>query len=107
MAIEHACPGQVVDIRPLGEKLKQSITTTLIKTDDLEVIRLVVLAGKELPPHRVAGKITVQCLEGRVDFTASGHTHTVAAGQLLYLSGGELHAVRGIEDSSVLITILL
>ena len=107
MAIPHATSGQLVDVRPLGAKLKQSITTTLVKTDNLEVIRLVLPAGKEIPPHQVTGEITVQCLEGRVGFTAHGQTNVLEAGRLLYLSGSELHALKGIEDASVLVTIRL
>ena len=107
MAIPHATSGQVVDIRPLGDKLKQSVTTTLVKTDKLEVIRLVLPAGKEIPHHQVTGEITVQCLEGVVGFTAHGQTTVLEPGQLLFLSGSEPHAVKGIEDSSVLVTILL
>ena len=107
MAIAHAAAGQVIDVRPLGERLKESRTTTLIKTDRLEVIRLVIPAGKEVPTHKTAGEITVQCLEGRVDFTALGRTETLQAGQLLWLSGNEMHSLKGIVDSSVLVTVLL
>lgn len=107
MAIPHAAPGDVIDVRPLGSALRQAITTTLVKTSRLEVIRLIVPAGKEFPPHKVAGEITVQCLEGRVAFTALDQTRELHAGQMCYLSGGEEHSVKGLEDSSVLVTILL
>jgi hypothetical protein len=46
MAITHATTGQVLDIRPLGPALATSVTTTLVKTDRLEIIRLVLPAGK-------------------------------------------------------------
>jgi quercetin dioxygenase-like cupin family protein len=107
MAIPHATPGQPIDIRPLGLALSKAVTTTLIKTDRLEVIRLVVPAGKEIPSHKVAGEITVQCLEGRVAFTARGDTRELQTGQMCYLAGGEEHSVKGLEDASVLVTILL
>lgn len=107
MAIPHAKPGEVIDVRPLGEALARTITTTLVKTDRLEVIRLVVPAGKEIPSHQVAGEITVQCLEGKVAFTSGGTTRELAAGQMLYLGGHESHALRGLENASVLVTILL
>ena len=107
MAIPHATPGQAIDIRPLGSAPSGAVTTTLIKTDRLEVIRLVVPAGKLIPSHKVAGEITVQCLEGRVAFTALGATRELHAGQMCYLSGGEEHAVKGLEDATVLVTILL
>ena len=49
----------------------------------------------------------MQCLEGRVAFTVQGKTQELVGGELLYLSGNEPHAVKGIEDSSLLVTILL
>ena len=107
MAIPHAEPGQVIDIRPLGAAIATAKTSTLVKTQSLEIIRLALPAGKQIAEHRVPGEITVQCLEGEVDFTASGKTHRLTAGQMLFLSGGEPHAVAAISDASVLVTILL
>src|SRR5581483_1790794 len=107
MAISHATSGEVIDIRPLAEALTRSITTTLVKTDGLEILRYVVPAGKEWHGHQVSGEITVQCLEGRITFTAGGAARELAAGQMLYLAGNEPHSLRGLEDASVLVTILL
>jgi quercetin dioxygenase-like cupin family protein len=107
MAIPHAQPGEPVDVRPLGPQLTASQTTTLIKTDAIEVIRLVLPAGKEVPPHQVGGEITVQCLEGKVEFTANGVTRELTAGSLLYLRGSDEHALRAIDNASLLVTILL
>lgn len=107
MAVPHAASGQVFDVRPLGAALRESVTTTLVKTASLEVIRLVVPAGKEIPAHQVPGEITVHCLEGRVALTAQGRTQELEVGQMLFLSGGQEHAVKGLEDAAVLVTILL
>jgi len=107
MAIPHANSGEVIDLRQLGEPLSRTVTNTLVKTQKLEVIRLVVLAGKVIPPHQVDGEITVQCLEGRVALTVGSTIRELVAGQMLYLAGNEPHSLRGIEDSSVLVTILL
>ena len=41
----------------------------LFKSNDLEVMRIVLRAGQELPPHTVSGEITLQCLEGRIAFS--------------------------------------
>lgn len=106
MSIPHANPGEVIQL-PLGTALCSSRTTTVVKTADLELIRLVLPAGKEIPTHRALGEITVQCLEGRVSFTTAGKTQELAAGQLVYLAAGEPHAVKGIELSSLLLTLLL
>jgi hypothetical protein len=42
-----------------------------------------------------------------VGIVVNGITEVLSAGQLLYLSKNELHAVRGIRDASLLVTILL
>ena len=78
-----------------------------MKTKTLEIIRLVIPAGKDIPEHKAHGEITVQCLEGRVAFTADNTTRELEAGQMLYLANEEPHSLRGIDDASVLVTILL
>lgn len=107
MAIEHAQPGQPVDVSPLGERLASEKTAALFKSDELEVIRLVLQAGKGLPPHKVPGEITIHCLEGRIAVGADGTQHVLGAGQLLYLGGGVPHDVKALEDASALVTIVL
>jgi hypothetical protein len=47
MAIPHAKPGEIVDIRPLGSALASAQTKTLVLAEQVEVIRLVVPAGKD------------------------------------------------------------
>lgn len=107
MAIPHAKPGEVVDVRPLASALASAQTKTLVRAEQVEVIRLVVPAGKEIEEHQAKGEIVVQCLEGRVAFTAFGKTQNLEAGKLLYLPTGEPHSVRGIENASLLLTVLL
>jgi quercetin dioxygenase-like cupin family protein len=55
----------------------------------------------------VAGEITIQCIEGRIDVTAEGESHLLRGGQLLFLPGGLVHGVMALDDSSALITIVL
>src|SRR5499426_1551798 len=70
MAIPHAKPGEVVDVRPLGSALASTQTKTLLRAEQVEVIRLIVPAGKEIEEHKAKGEIVVQCLEGRVAHSA-------------------------------------
>jgi quercetin dioxygenase-like cupin family protein len=107
MAIPHALPGQAIDVAPLGTRLSSEQTIALFKSADLEVIRLVLPAGKSLPPHKVAGEITIQCVEGAVDIAAGDQSHVLRAGQLLYLSRNVTHGVTALEDASALVTIVL
>ncbi len=107
MAIPHLRSGQTVNIQPLGSRLLTEKTVALFKSDELEVIRLVLLAGKSLPPHSVPGEITIQCIEGRIDVPVEGASHVLGTGQMLFLSANVVHGVMALEDSSALVTIVL
>jgi quercetin dioxygenase-like cupin family protein len=107
MAIPRAKSAEVIDIISLGAKIDIVQTTTLVKTDSLEVIRLVLPAGKEIKRHEVPGEITVFCLEGNVAFQAGDTECELTGGKLIHLAGSVGHALRAVEDSSLLVTILL
>ena len=106
MSNPHTTPAEVVDVRPLGGALATAATRTLVKTEAVTVVRMVVPAGKEIPTHAAKGELVVQCLEGKIAFTARGKTHDLEAGHLLYLPAGEPHSLRGTEDGSLLLTVL-
>ena len=106
MALHHAESGEIVDIRPLGKQLKDAIATTLVKTAHLQVFRYILLKGAEFGEHKVHGEITVQCLEGVVEFSSGTRKQTLRAGEFVYLEGDAPHALKGIEDASVLVTIV-
>lgn len=107
MAIPHASSGQLIDVRPLGKRLSGEVSIALFKSEQIEVIRLVLPAGKSFPPHQVPGEITIHCIEGRIDVTVEGSSHVLEAGQMLFLAGGVPHGVDAIEDASALVTIVL
>ena len=105
MALHHAEPGEIVDIRPLGAKLKQGINATLVLTDQLQIFRFILPAGEEFSEHKVHGEVIVQCLEGEVEFTSRGKKQMLRPGELVHLAGDDPHALRGVRDASVLVTI--
>jgi quercetin dioxygenase-like cupin family protein len=107
MAIPHASPGDVIDVAPLGPKLAGARSHALFKSADLEVIRLVLSAGEGLPPHAVAGEITLQCIEGRVAFDCAAGKRELGAGQMIHCAAEELHGLRAMADASLLLTIAL
>ncbi|MBJ6125542.1 cupin [Microvirga splendida] len=106
MALNHVKSGEIVDLRPLGERLPGAKTTALAKTEAFEAIRLVVPAGRDIAPYEVAGPITLHCLEGRVVLELPDAGVELSAGQWIYLDGGVRHALKGLENSSLLLTIL-
>lgn len=106
MAIPHAYPGMPVDLRPVEESLSEAGSVALVKEEGFEVIRMVIPRGKAIPRHQVEGAITVHCLDGRIAFTTRDQTHDMKAGHWLFLLGNEPHSLVGIEDASVLLTIM-
>jgi len=107
MALRHAMPGEAWDVLPAEPSAASSLSSTIFKSEQLEVVRLVMKAGKSLPPHKVAGEITIQCIVGELAVGALGTTKTLSAGQLLYLPGEALHDVLAVQDAVSLVTIAL
>jgi nucleotide-binding universal stress UspA family protein/quercetin dioxygenase-like cupin family protein len=97
-------PGDIVDVRPLGAVLASANTRTLATAGGLQIIRLVVPAGKEIQEHKAEGELVVHCLEGCVIVTALGKSRNLKAGELLYLPKGEAHTIKGVESASLLLT---
>lgn len=103
MAIPHAGHGQIVSLPHLGQAER---STALVKTEQFEAIHLVVPAGSTIPPHSVPGQATFHCLKGRIELSFGGNSAVLQAGDWLYLDRAEQHAVEGLEDSALLLTIM-
>jgi len=102
MAHEHARPGTVVDLNTFGEDK----STALVKETTFEAIRMLVSAGKSIPPHKTNGPITVQCLSGKCKFFVGEEPRELVPGSWLYLTGGTMHAIEAEEKTVLLVTIL-
>jgi quercetin dioxygenase-like cupin family protein len=98
--------GSPQDLRAGRGEFKQLKLENVLKTKAVEVVRLIVPQGKEIPPHRAPGELLVQCLQGRVAFTAMGKTCELTPGQLLHLPADRHHALRSLENSTLLLIIL-
>jgi quercetin dioxygenase-like cupin family protein len=107
MAQPHAASGDVVDIGPLSPTLADHVTTAILKSAQLELVRLVLPSGKAMREHRVSGEITVQCFEGLIEFTTPTASRRLGPGQLIHLQGGEPHSLLALADSMALLTICL
>jgi len=107
MAIPHASSGEPIDVQPLGAMLPSAQTVALFKSDEVEVIRLVLLTGKSMKEHEAPGDITIQCIEGQLDITLEGSSRTLNAGQLLFVAAHARHSVTALAPSSALVTIVV
>lgn len=107
MALQHAASGERIALKRGDEDIAYFTSVALVKTENMELIRLVVSKDKPLPVHKVDGEVTIQCLEGELEVDCHGGTTVLRPSEMLYLLGGEPHAVRANEDSVALLTMLL
>jgi quercetin dioxygenase-like cupin family protein len=107
MALPHANPLDIVSISPLGEALADAVSTSLIKTQRLQLLHLVLRAHEGQPEHHVDDECTVHCLEGVVEVVTPGGVRQLRAGNLVLLPGGQKHSLRARTDCAVLVTLLL
>jgi quercetin dioxygenase-like cupin family protein len=107
MALIHAQPFDVISLQPLAGKLREVKTHSLLKTGQIQLMRVVMAQGQTMPEHHVAGEITLQCLEGSVLISTPGRSCALAAGELMALPGHEPHGLKALADSSLLVTVQL
>lgn len=104
MSTTQAVSGEVIDVRPEQASPAEFQLSMLLKTPTLEVRRLVLPKGREIPTHHAAGEITVHCLSGRITFHADGQPRNLEAGQMLFLDPRVPHSLVGLEDATMLVT---
>ena len=107
MALPHAQPMDIISVNPLGDQLPQSVSTSLIKTDRMQLLHLVLRAHQDVPDHRVDDECTIHCLEGDVEVAMPGGVRRLGPGQLVVLPAGQPYSLGARVDSAVLMTLLL
>jgi quercetin dioxygenase-like cupin family protein len=107
MALAHAQPFDTIDVRPLGGALVAAVSSSLLKSSSLQLMRVVLRRGETLPEHHVPGEITVHCIEGKAVLSTPTRDCALSAGELVLLPGGEPHALRAVTDTSLLVTLHL
>lgn len=65
----------------------------LLQGDGANLIVFTFAPGQDLPDHKAAHPITVQCLEGELDFTCGDETVRLAPGVVVHLREHVMHRV--------------
>ena len=107
MSIPHVVSGEVVNLQTLKADMPTGSTVALVTTSDMEVIRMMLPQGKKIPEHSVPGQISVQCIAGHTVFGVGSETRELKEGDWLYLDGGQPHSLEAVDNSVLLVTILL
>src|SRR6516164_6070510 len=104
MALPHAHPLDVIDIRPLGPALHDSVSTSLIKTDRIQLLHLVLPARRDIQEHHVDDDCVLHCLEGDVEIQMPGGVRRLGPGQLVVLPAFQPYSLSARVDSALLMT---
>ena len=89
----------------MAERIADARSVAILRSEQLELIRVVLRAGHEIPKHQVDGEITFLCIEGRFQFGTGNGDFQLDPGDLIHLTRGEPHWVRAVHDASALLTI--
>ena len=107
MALPHAQLMDIINVAPLGDKLRESKSTSLIKTDRIQLLHMVLPEHLDQPQHHVDDECTIHCLEGDVEVVTGNGVMRLRPGQLVMLPARQQHGLRARADSAVLVTLLL
>ena len=80
------------------------VSQAVLTAPGLRVTLFHFAAGQELSEHTSTARALVQVLAGRGDFTFHGQTRQLKAGDLLHFPPRLPHAVRAVEDLTMLLT---
>ncbi len=78
---------------------------TLMKSDNIRVVLIAMHQNNEMKMHQSAGPLTLQVIEGNVQFTTWQNCITIKAGQLITLHKKIMHNLLAKEQSIVLLSI--
>ena len=61
----------------------------------------------EMKPHKTKGVLTVQVLEGKIEFTAAKQNPQLEKGQMIALQDNTIHSVKAVKESFFLLTLAM
>ena len=105
MAVSNPISGEIFAALP--DPHSAHMTEVLVNNEELQVIRLRVEQGKQIPSHRAPGQLLIKCMAGKVHVEFQDQRQELAAGQILHLPSHEPHSMTGLEDSWLLLTLVL
>lgn len=102
----HIESGEVVNLETLKSDMSVDASYALVKSEDMEVIRMALHEGKTIDEHSVDGEVSVQCLKGDILFMVDGKAVELKNGDWLYLEKRQPYSYSVKKDTILLVTIL-
>jgi quercetin dioxygenase-like cupin family protein len=79
--------------------------SSLVKGDGINVALMMLKKGAKLQAHHTRAPITLNVIEGRINFIAKGRTQLAAAGTMVALDRAIEHSVEALEESAIVLTV--
>lgn len=107
MALPHAQHLDIINVAPLGEQLHGQVSTSLIKTERIQLLHMVLAEKQDVPQHHVDDECTIQCLEGDVEVVMGAGVRRLRPGNVIVLPARQQHGLRARAESAILVTLIL
>lgn len=106
MRYGHVQSGDPINLQYLREELNVDASYALVKTNDMEVIRMALPHGKSVDQHVLDSELSVQCLKGEILFQINNKASALTQDDWLYLKGGQPFSYTVKSDAIILVTIV-
>lgn len=80
---------------------------TIFKSETMRIVIIGLHKNAELKPHKANGVISVQVLEGNINFMADQQSSLMEKGQMIALQGNITHSVKALTESFFLLTLAI
>lgn len=80
---------------------------TILKNDSLRLVLIGLHAKAELREHKTETAMSLQVLQGKIQFNTQGEIHHLAQGQMISLREKIPHSVLADEESFMLLTVTM
>lgn len=80
---------------------------TLFKSETMRIVLVGLHENAELKPHKANGVISVQVLEGKIEFIVEQQNTNLEKGQMVALQENIIHSVRAVTESFFLLTLAM
>lgn len=82
-------------------------SVTLFKSETMRIVLIGLHENAELKPHKANGVISVQVIEGKIEFTAEEQITHLEQRQMIALQENIIHSVKALTESFFILTLVM
>ncbi len=79
--------------------------SVILETSNSKEIRILLASGQIMKAHKAPYPITVQVLDGEIEFGVMGETLILKQGDIIALESNVVHDLKGAVDSNIRLTL--